>query len=306
MIPCSDPTTPMPTDTTTGSDSPWWRDSRAGPLVVAGIALVASGLIHLAVWGILGGSWEGPVSWRKPILFGISAGLTGLSLGWVFAAVPRRRGDDPIAVATAWAIVVEVALIDLQCWRGVASHFNRSTTFDSVLYDAMGVLILLVTATAAWLTLRSFRGGLAQPADMQLATQAGLVFLLASSALGVVVSVYGDLRVAAGLPPESFGAAGVPKFPHGAVIHALQWLPALAWLARRAGLEVATRTRLVGLATLGTGCFGTYALLQTLLGRARFDTTPATAVLLAIGVGALALPMAVIAQAILKANPRAG
>jgi len=296
----------MPANAPETRADPWWTDLRAWPLAVLGAVMVASGLLHLPVWAVFGGPWEGPVTWRKPILFGISAGLTSLSLGWVFAAVARRRADDAIATATAWAIVVEVALIDLQCWRGVASHFNRSTTFDSLLYDAMGVLILLVTATAAWLTLRSFRGGLAQAADMRLATQAGLVFLLVSSALGVAVSVYGDLRVAAGLPPESFGAAGVPKFPHGAVIHALQWLPALAWAARRAGLPVATRTRLVGLATLGTACLGAFAILQTLLGRARFDTTPATAALLAIGIGALALPLAAIARALLRGRAPAG
>ena len=42
-------------------------------------------------------------------------------------------------------------------------------------------------------------------------------------------------RELADLPPEPFGTAGVPKFAHGAVIHAIQWLPAVAWASRRAG-----------------------------------------------------------------------
>jgi len=290
----------MPDDSGIPPDACWWRDSRAWPLALTGLVLVASGLFHAGLWAVSGGPWEGPVTWRKPILFGISTGLTSLSLGWVFAALPRSRGDDRVAWATAWALVVEVVLIDLQCWRGVASHFNRSTPFDSWLYDAMGALILLATASAAWLTLRCCRTPVFRSADMRLAARAGLVCLLVSAALGVWVSVHGDLRVTAALPPESFGRAGVMKFPHGAVIHALQWLPALAWLGRRAGIADARRLRLVALATLGTALLGTYALVQTLLGRARFDTTPTTAALLVAGAAALLFPVGSIAAALAR------
>ena len=291
----------MPDDSGIPPDACWWRDSRAWPLALTGLVLVASGLFHAGLWAVSGGPWEGPVTWRKPILFGISTGLTSLSLGWVFAALPRSRGDDRVAWATAWALVVEVVLIDVQCWRGVASHFNRATPFDSWLYDAMGALILLATASAAWLTLRCCRTRVFPTADIRLAARAGLICLLVSAALGVWVSVHGDLRVTAALPPESFGRAGVMKFPHGAVIHALQWLPVLAWLGRRAGIADARRLRLVALATLGTALLGTYALVQTLLGRARFDTTPATAVLLVAGAAALALaPLAIIRSAVAR------
>ncbi|MFM8282835.1 MAG: hypothetical protein ACKOCW_04675, partial [Planctomycetaceae bacterium] len=101
-------------------------DGRSRPLGWCGLVLVASGVAHLAVCAVLGGPWEGPVTWRKPILFGISGGLTCLSMGWAWAQLPQRRGDGWLATATAWALLVEVGLIDLQRWRGVASHFNRT------------------------------------------------------------------------------------------------------------------------------------------------------------------------------------
>ncbi|MFM8379207.1 MAG: hypothetical protein ACKOB1_07770 [Planctomycetia bacterium] len=279
------------------SRSPWWHDRRARDLVVVGVVLVASGLVHAVVWGFTGGPWEGPVTWRKPILFGISGGLTSLSLAWAWAQLPRRTGDAWLAAATAWALFVEVALIDLQAWRGVASHFNRSTPLDSFLYDAMGLLILFVTFVSIDLMVRFFTQRTLLAPDMLLAARAGLVFLVWSCLLGVWVSVYGDIRTAAGLAPETFGNAGVPKFPHGAVIHALQWLPLLAWAARRAGMPTSRRFPLVASATLGTALLGGFSLLQTLAGRARFDTTPPAYALLVAAVVCLAVPVWITAWA---------
>jgi hypothetical protein len=267
------------------------------------MALVASGIAHVGVWGVVGGPWEGPVTWRKPILFGISGGLTCLSLGWAFCRLACRRGDGPLAWATALALFVEVALIDLQCWRGVASHFNRATPLDSVLYDVMGWLILGVTLVCLDLTARFFlRPPPDMPADMLLAARVGFVLLAVSCLLGIWASVHGDARVQAGRAPESFGAAGVVKFPHGAVIHAVQWLPALAWAARRAGIAARGRLWLVAAASVGSGLLLVYALAQTLLGRPRFA---APAPLMAVGLAAIALlavPAAIIAAAWLRSR----
>jgi len=287
----------MPSLAPASKPPPWWRDPRAAPLAAIGVTLVASGLVHVVVWAILGGPWEGPVTWRKPILFGISGGLTSLSLGWAWTKLPWRRGDGWLAASTAWALLVEVALIDLQKWRGVASHFNRDTLLDSLLYDAMGALIVWVTLVAIDLMIRSFRRHTVLPADMLLAARAGLVLLVISCLLGIWVSVNGDLRQAAGLEPERFGAAGVPKFPHGAVIHALQWLPLLAWAARRAGLTERVRFRLVAAATAGSVLVLVYALVQTLAGRSRFNAPPTLAAVLAVGTACLAVPAVVTALA---------
>lgn len=269
----------------------WCREHRGRPLAVAGTLLVASGLAHLAVWAALGGLWEGPVTWRKPILFGISGGLTCWSLGWVWAALPWRRGDGHLAWATAAALVVEVALIDLQRWRGVASHFNRDTPFDSAAYDVMTWLILGVTLVIGDLTVRYFVSAVRLPPDMLLAARAGLGLLAISCLLGIWAGAAGETRRAAGLPPETLGAAGVLKFPHGAALHALQVLPLLAWAARRAGVAIRGRVRCVAAAAAGNALFGCYAFAQTLLGRSRFDVVPMTAALLVVAVALLVVPV---------------
>ncbi len=283
----------------------WWLDGRAWPLAALGVIMVASGLAHVPVWALLGGQWEGPVTWRKPILFGISGGLTSLSLGWVWSKLAWRPGDAWLAAATAWALFVEVALIDLQRWRGVGSHFNRDTPLDSFLFDAMGGLIIGVTLVSLDLTVRLCRQRPPWPADMLLAARAGLVLLVISCLLGIWVGVHGELRQEQGLDPTRLGAAGVPKFPHGVAIHAIQWLPAIAWAARKAGLGERVRWRLVASATTGTVCVAIYAVAQTALGRARFDTTPLTAVVLAAGVAGLAVPVAVTAWSLIAGRRRA-
>ena len=272
----------------------WWLDPRARALALLGALLFASGLAHVVVWGIDGGAWEGPVTWRKPILFGISAGLTSLSLGWVWSKLPPRRWDRVLAAFTAWSLLVEVGLIDLQCWRGVASHFNRATPFDSFLYDAMGVLIFLVTLVVVDLTIRLFRTPADLSPDMLAAARAGLVLLVVSCGLGIWGSIHGDLQVARGLSPEVVGAAGVPKFPHGAVIHALQWLPLLAWAARSVGLSLWWRQRLVSAAIAGSVLVLAYAMVQALAGRGRLDAPLPIAALLVSGGVLLLVPCLVI------------
>ncbi|MFM7291316.1 MAG: hypothetical protein ACKO6B_08800 [Planctomycetia bacterium] len=273
----------------------WWRDHRSWSLAAIGLVLVASGCAHLAVWAVLGGPWDGPITWRKPILFGISGGVTAISLGWAWSHVPFRRGDTWLAAATAWTLLIEVLLIDLQRWRGVASHFNRETGLDSLLYDLMGGLILFVTAVIVDLTIRFAWQRADVTGDMLLAARAGLLFLAISCVLGIWASVHGDVRAAAGLPPETFGAAGVTKFPHGMALHAIQWLPMLAWASRRAGLADRVRWRLVAVATVGTALLLAYALAQTLEGRARFDAPAAIAAVFAIGIACLAVPVIVTA-----------
>ncbi len=52
-------------------------------LYLAGSLMVAGGLFHLSVFLVDGGPWTGPLSWRKPVTFGISFGLTALAVAWI-------------------------------------------------------------------------------------------------------------------------------------------------------------------------------------------------------------------------------
>ena len=92
--------------------------------------LVVSGLVHLGVLLVTHGSWHGPVSWRKPMTFGLSFGLTLATITWLSSYVRLRAW---LLGGFAAACVLEVALITVQAWRRTPSHFNLSTPLDGVI-----------------------------------------------------------------------------------------------------------------------------------------------------------------------------
>lgn len=171
-------------------------------MFIVGAVLLVSGVFHLLVWTVLGGSMSGDVSWRKPILFGFSAGATMVSLGWMVGKIRRRWGDFVLFMLFSFAMLLEVGLITLQQWRGVGSHFNSSTPFDATVLAWIEGLIVFATIVIADVTRRSFREVSAGP-DLVLAIRGGMVLLLFACLLGFVLVGYGNHRVMQGRPPES-------------------------------------------------------------------------------------------------------
>ena len=233
-----------------------------------GAALVVSGFIHLALLWVTGASWEGPLSLRKPGLFGVSAGVTAWSIAWVLTQLRPSRHDRGLATLMSGGLLLEVGLITMQYWRGVPSHFNRATPLDAAVESAMLGLILLVTVGIAVLCVRSRQLRLVSAAQA-IAIRAGLWLLLFSCGLGLMTTILGEVNIANGRPPGIWGHAGVLKYPHGAALHAIQTLPLLAGLLN--WLRVANAGWHLRAAVAAHVLFLTHALWQTLSGRARMD-----------------------------------
>jgi hypothetical protein len=211
---------------------------RAGYLV--GIALLAGGLVHVAILVTGGGSWEGPLSLRKPATFGLSFGLTLITIVWVvrFLNVGARARSVLVTMFTA-ASVLETALVSLQAWRGVPSHFNVETSFDEwVARGLAGGGVALVVMVGV-MTLVSFRAN--------AAIQAGFIALSAAMAIGAVMIGRGMTLVFTGNAPVAYATGGLFKPIHAVTMHGILVLPALAWMlsfadwseARRVGVIVA-------------------------------------------------------------------
>jgi hypothetical protein len=192
---------------------------------------MASGLLHLAILLISGGSWHGPLSLRKPMTFGVSFGVTLVTIAWVASFLPlgNRSRSVLIGIFTA-ACALETALITVQAWRGVPSHFNVETTIDALVARTLAaggaVLVLVIIA----LTLTAFRHNPSVPSSLRIATRIGFVSLLGSLVVGGLMIAKGMALVAAGRPEQAYATGGSLKPIHGMTLHAILVLPALAWL----------------------------------------------------------------------------
>ena len=252
-------------------------------LLWSGIALLASGLVHTGVWLATGaGSLEGPVSWRKPIEFGISGGLTTISLVWVLARVrPNTLAGWTVAITVA-CFVPETALIGLQQWRGVPSHFNYASSLDSMVFSLMGILIGIVVVGIAVLTVWVFAAPRADPATTA-AIRVAMLLLLIGQGLGGILLANGFANTGPIGDASVVGVAGQLKVPHAVALHGLQMLLVLAALLERSALTAARRMRAVILCAVGYTILILVSALQAFGGRAPLDLSALALVASAAG-----------------------
>jgi hypothetical protein len=242
--------------------------------------LLISGAFHSLVFLIDGGSWEGPVSWRKPIVFGLSFGITLMTLTWIVGLMRMRKVTGWIVLGVlSVASVAEVFLITMQRWRGVASHFNESTPFNGAVFSLMGFLVTWVALTTIVITIRSF-WPMDAPTSLAWAIRIGLVLLLVSQAVGVQMIAEGG---------NTFGAAGALKVPHAFTLHALQVLPALALLLVIAEFTESQRLEIVALAGVGYGLLIGSTMVQAYAGLAPLEPSNLATALAASGLVVLAV-----------------
>jgi len=248
---------------------------------LCGALLVVSGLVHVGVYLVDGGAWQGALSWRKPIVFGLSFGITLATVTWVMGFIKPRRILGWLVVGVfAVASLGEVFLISMQTWRGVASHFNETTTFDGMVFSLMGLLVSLVALVSVAVTLWAF-GRLDAPPSLALAIRLGLVLMLVSQAVGVQMIVEGG---------NTFGAAGALKVPHAVTLHAVQVLPALAiLLLATPDLLERRRVSIVSVAAVGYAALIASTMAQTYSGRSPFDVGLLSSALALLGLGLLAV-----------------
>ena len=204
---------------------------------------------------------SGAPAWLKPAKFAASIAIYTLTLAWVFTYLPEWvRTRKVVSWMTTGVMVLEIAIIDLQAWRGSASHFNVGTLFDGVLFSIMGLAIVTQTlstiavAVALWRQTFTDRAmGWALRLGMTItivgALTGGLMTRptgaqLESARAGHRMTVSGAHTVGApdggpGLPGTGWSTEhGDLRIAHFMGLHALQVLPLLVALARRARNEV--------------------------------------------------------------------
>ena len=227
---------------------------RAGYLV--GTLLLVSGLIHAAILTMGGGTWMGPLSLRKPATFGLSFGLTLITIVWVSSFL--RLGDQ----ARAWllgtftvACVIETALVSLQAWRGVPSHYNLETTFDGLVARTLAAGGIALVVIIGVLTLAAFRANPTIPTTLRITIRIGFVALFSSLSVGALMIAKGMVLVFAGDPQAAYATGGSLKPTHAVTMHAVLVLPLLAWLLSFSAWDERRQMRILLLAAAGYAVF---------------------------------------------------
>ncbi len=194
----------------------------------------------------------GAPRWLKPAKFAISGAIYAATLIWLLGQVtvwPRmiKRLMD----VSAWLLLAEVALIDLQAARGTTSHFNVSTAFDAAIFSTMGVMILVIWAISAILFAALCRQRFESRA-WGAALRAGVLLTVLGSGSGALMTspTHAQMQGMKHAPPSTVGAhtvggpdggPGLPitrwstehgdlRVPHFLGLHGMQAIPLFAWL----------------------------------------------------------------------------
>ena len=263
-----------------------WRGSR--PLTASGVLMLVAFAVSVVAMGLDHREILGAPRWLKPAKFGISTAIYAFTLAWIFTWLPeRRRLKAVVGWIVSVVIVLEVVLIDVQAARGVTSHFNVGTPFDAAVFGIMGTAILIAWLASIALMVALFRHRFADEA-FGWALRIGMLITVLGQATGGIMTTPTQAQLAAarttpmtvsgahtvGAPD---GGAGLPitgwsrehgdlRVGHFVGIHAVQLLPALAWLIGPLGSTVRRRRAVLLLAIAYFALFG-ILLAQALMGQ---------------------------------------
>ncbi|EMY34448.1 hypothetical protein D477_009505 [Arthrobacter crystallopoietes BAB-32] len=282
-------------------------------LTAVGLLMFASAAFHAVVFLLSGTAWEGPVSWRKPITFGLSLGLTAITIALVEARLRLWRWVSWALLGTiAVVTLVEDFLITMQVWRGVPSHFNIGTPFDAAVFSLMGQTVAVFALVLTVLAILTFTSAKPGASALTLTIRAGMVLLIAGQVLGAAIIAAGTPAMVSGDEAALFGphgvmagAAGVLKSPHAVALHAVQVLPLLGWLVQQVPWSEVRRRRAAWSATAGYSLVLAVSIFQAYTGQAQFMLgIPALLAALA-GTVLIAVPYVQVGRRLIRRQPAA-
>lgn len=274
-----------------------WRTSP--PLTAVGVLMLGMTGVSLVGLFVDPRIITGAPAWLKPFKFAVSTAVYSLTLAWMFQWLldwPRMR--RVVGWTTAVVFVLEVASIDAQAWRGVASHFNVSTPANAMLFFVMGGAILVQTFVSVAVAVALWR----QPfTDRTLgwALRFGMTLTIIGAMTGPLMTrptaaQLADARAghrmtvsgshAVGGPDGGPGVAvtgwsreyGDVRVPHFVGLHALQALALIALALRRWQRSEAARVRAMLAATASYASLFALLLWQALRGQSLVAPDAAT------------------------------
>jgi hypothetical protein len=264
--------------------------SGSPPLTAAGVLMLV--VLVVSVFGLAADTRviTGAPAWLKPAKFAISTAIYMLTLAWIFTLLPEwPRTRRVVGWLTAVVLILEVAIIDLQAWRGTTSHFNVATVLDGALFTIMGLAIVIQTlssiAVGAALWRQTF-----QDRALGWALRFGLIITIIGASTGGLMTrpttaqleqarATGRMPIAGahtigapdggpGLPGTGWSVEhGDVRIPHFIGLHAMQILPLLALALGRRRLTDHARVRAIVVAASSYASLYAILLWQALRGQ---------------------------------------
>ena len=289
-----------------------WQTSP--PLTAVGLLMAVATVASLVGLVIDPRMITGTPAWLKPFKFAVSTTVYSLTLAWIFGYItewPRVR--RVVGWTTAVVFVLEVALIDLQAWRGTASHFNAATVFDRVVFIVMGSAILIQTLISVAVAVALWRQRFADR-SLGWALRLGMTLTILGAMTGPMMTrptdaQLADARAGGGMMVigahsvgGTDGGPGVPvtgwsrehgdmRVPHFVGLHAIQVLAIVAVGLRRWRRPEAARVEVVLVAAASYATLFVLLLWGALRGASVIapDATGLTAFAVWVGATTLAL-----------------
>jgi hypothetical protein len=190
---------------------------------------------------------------------------------------------------TAVTMILEIAIIGLQAFRGTTSHFNVATPLDMALFAIMGSAIVVQTVSAVAVAAALWRHPFGEDA-VGWALRFGIVITIAGASIGGLMTrptpqqldaaragermtIAGAHTVGAadggpGLPGTGWSTRhGDLRVPHFVGLHAIQVLPVMALVFGRLGVVQRARLRLTVTAAASYAVLLAILLSQALRGQ---------------------------------------
>ena len=264
-----------------------WRTS-PGLMATAGVMLMvlAGAAIGLVVDSRV---ITGAPAWLKPAKFALSIAIYSVTLAWIFTLIPEwTRTRRVVGGVTVLTLLLEMAIITTQAWRGTTSHFNVATLLDAVLFFVMGLAILAQTLSALAVAVALWRHPF-DDAALGWALRFGMIITIAGAMTGGLMTRPTTEQLAAARAGQRMTVAGAHtvgakdggpgmtgtgwstehgdvRVPHFIGLHALQALALAVVLLTRAGISRTIRTRLMVVAGPSYAALFAILLAQALRG----------------------------------------
>jgi hypothetical protein len=171
-------------------------------------------------------------AWLKPLKFFLAVGIMIWTMGWILSYLRNTLKAKRFTLGLIITMFFENALIFLQAARGTTSHYNTSSSINSLIFTWMGIFILLFTIICILICVQFFlQKEFSIPPSYVWGIRLGILFFILFSIeggmmLGHLQHTVGGADGGPGLPITNWSREhGDLRIAHFFGIHSLQILP---------------------------------------------------------------------------------